>query len=128
MSALPDRGFKVVTFDEFKALKVSTLKPRPLVVFVDKREAFAPSRDLKNRTDDLKSRAKHDRFIDPYRKGDYEREYRGRLVRSGEALKALREIAAESRKRPVLMVREGDSPNAEILVKMAKHFMDRAVW
>jgi len=128
MPTLPDRGFKVVTFDEFKALKVSTLKPRPLVVFVDKREAFAPSRGLKEKTEDLKSRARSDRFIDPYRKGGYERDYRGAFVRNGRALSELRGIAAKSRRRLVLMVRDGDSPNAEILVKLANHFLNGAVW
>jgi hypothetical protein len=128
MQTLPERGFKTVTFAEFRAMKISRLTPRPLAVFVNKRTAFQPPEDSLRRTNDLKSRAKHDRFIDPYRKGAYEREYRGMVVRSSRALKELREIAGESKRRLVLMVSNEDRPDASILVKMATEFMNRAVW
>ena len=125
-----ERGFKVVTFNEFRDMKVSTLNPRPLVVFVNRRKAFTPPIDLIQRTEELKRRAKSDRFIDPYRRKTrgYEGEYRSMIVRSSRALGELREIAMESKRKPVLMVNEKGRPDAEILIAMANEFMMREVW
>jgi len=125
-----ERGFKVVTFTEFRNMKVSTLDPKPLVVFVNRRKAFTPPLDLLKRTDELKRRAKNDKSLDPFRQRTrgYEGEYRGMIVRSSRALGELREIAMTSKKKPVLMVNDKDRPDAGILVAMANEFMSKEVW
>ena len=123
-----ERGLKVVEFAEFRKMGVSTMNPRPLVVFVNRREAFQPPGDLLERTNDLKRRKESDRNIDPFRRGGYEREYRVMLTRSSKALKQLREIAAESKRRPVLMVKDKDRPDADILVAFANLFMNKGIW
>ena len=130
MSYNMERGFKVVTFNEFRNMHVSTLNPRPLVVFVNRRKAFNPPLDLLKRTDEWKRKAKNDKSLDPYRKRTrgYEGEYRSMIVRSSRALGELREIAMMSKRRPVLMVNDKDRPDAEILVAMANEFMSKEVW
>lgn len=128
MTVNAERGFRVVTFKQFKDMNISTIEPRPLVVFVNRREAFQPPKDSLEKTEKLKRLAKTDRFIDPYRKGEYEREYRRMVVYSGRALGELREMAMESKRRQVLMVNDKDRPDAAILVKMAERFMAEEVW
>jgi len=123
-----DRGFKVMPFGDFRKLGVSTMNPRPHVVFVNRREAFTPPKDLLARTDDLIRRKKSDPNIDPYRRGGYDREYRYMVTRSSAALKQLREIASISKKRQVLMVNDKDRPDAEILVSIAQTMMNNEVW
>ena len=123
-----ERGFKVVSFGEFRKMGVSTLNPRPLVVFVNRREAFTPSKELLARTDDLMRRKKSDPNIDPYRRDGYDKEYRYTVTRSSKALKQLREIAAESKKRQVLMVNDKSRPDADILVSIANIMMNNEVW
>ena len=115
-------------FTEFRQIKVSSLSPRPLVVFVNRREAFKPSKDLTEKTEDLIRRSKSDRFIDPYRHGGYDREYRFTLSRRGKAMSQMREIAAESRRRPVLLVRDNEHPDADIVLSMIKTMMSNGVW
>lgn len=123
-----EQGIRVMPFTEFRQIKVSSLSPRPLVVFVNRREAFKPSKDLTEKTEDLIRRSKSDRFIDPYRRGGYDREYRFTLSRRGKAMSQMREIAAESRRRPVLLVRDNEHPDADIVLSMIKTMMSNGVW
>ena len=123
-----DIGIRVMPFGEFRKIRVSTLTPRPLVVFVNRREAFQPPKDLVEKTEDLIRRRKSDRNIDPYRRGGYDREYRYAVTRRGEALAQLREIAGESRRRPVLLVRDKDYPDADILASIIQTMKGNGVW
>ena len=119
---------KVISFSEFRNMKVSTLDPRPLVVFINRREAFKPNKELIAKTEDLMRRKKSDRMIDPFRRGGYDADYRYTIGKRGKALGQLREIATESRSRPVLFVKDNEYPDADILLSMIKVMMNNGVW
>ena len=113
------------------------MTPRPLVVFVNRREAFMPPDDLLNSTvlknwgfNEYLRRFKDnpDKMEIAIRCSHYDARYRRMVVRSSKALKQLREIAMESKKRQVLMVNDKDRPDAEILISMANVMMNTGVW
>jgi len=123
-----ERGFKVVTFSEMRKMKVSTMSPRPKVVFVNRRKAFQPPSDTLARYHDLKRRAESDDRIDPLRGDVYRNRYGHKMVNSSDAMVQLRRLAEISRERPVLMVKDKPRPDAEILVELVNHMMASGAW
>ena len=133
-----DKGFKIVSLQEFRDMKISTMDPRPTVVFVNRKKAFKPPSDLLHSTVapnwglyEYLRRFKDERnAMELALKGcKYETRYRYRIVNDGDSLKLLRKLASESKKRPVILVKGKDNrPDADILVSMAKKFINDEVW
>lgn len=128
---MDERGFRVVTFSEMREMKVSQMKPRPKVVFVNRRKAFQPPSDTLAQYIELKRRAKSNPRID-LRQSAFGERYRNRyghkIIRSNDAMGQLRRLAEESRERPVLMVIDKDRPDGEILVELVNHMMASGAW
>lgn len=123
------KGFRIVKFSEMRKMHVSTMKPRPKVVFVNRRKAFQPPDDTLAKYHDLKRRALSDPSrIDPLRGDVYKNRYGLKLIRSKEAMSQLRRLAEESRERLVLLVVDKDRPDAEILLGLVNHMMAGEAW
>lgn len=122
------RGFKIVTFNEMRKMKVSSMRPRPKVVFVNRRKAFQPPEDTLAKYRDLKRRAESDPRIDPLRGNVYWNRYGHKMIRSNAAMNQLRRLAEESRERLVLMVIDKPRPDAHILVDLIKNMMAGEAW
>jgi len=123
-----DRGFKIVTFNELRKMKVSTMEPRPRVVFVNRRKAFQPPVDTLEKYNKLKKMQEDNPYIDPQRGDIYKKRYWQKIIHSSDAMTQLRRLAEESRKRLILMVKDKDRPDGEILVELATHLMNGEVW
>lgn len=123
-----DSGFKIITFGEMRKMKVSTMIPRPKVVFVNRRKAFQPPNDTLTSYIDLKRRAKSDPRIDPLKGDMYKNRYGQKMIRSREAMHQLRRLAEESRGRQVLLVVDKPRPDAEILLELLNHMMVGGAW
>jgi len=122
-------GFRIVEFKEMKRMKVSTMDPRPKVVFVNRRKAFQPPDDTLAKYKDLTRREKSDPgHIDPLRGDVYKNRYGLKIIRSNEAMGQLRRLAEESREKEILLVIDKDRPDAKILLDLIEHMMVGGAW
>lgn len=124
---IDNRGIRTITFKEFKALGVSKMKPKPKVVFINKREAFNPPDDNIDRFNDLLRRFSSERRHTPESaKGtalyvsNYDVAYRRKIMRNAKAMKTMRKLSELSRKRLVYLVSTNDLPNGAIIADICK--------
>lgn len=123
------KGIRIVKFSEMRKMHVSTMDPRPKVVFVNRRKAFQPPDDTLAKYHDLKRRAKSDPSrIDPLRGDVYRNRYGLKMIRSSDAMGQLRRLVEESRVREVLLVVDKDRPDADILLGLMNHMMAGGAW
>jgi len=125
------RGFSVVTFSEMREMRVSQMKPRPKVVFVNRRKAFQPPSDTLAQHEELDGMDGRVARITNTQSAfgeRYRNRYGHKIIRSSDAMGQLRRLAEESRERPVLMVIDKDRPDGEILVELVNHMMASGAW
>jgi len=149
---MSERGFKTITLQQMREMNVSTLDPRPKIVFVNRREAFKPYKESLDKYLELMRKYKDHprqqeialragyvrdregnirtdrRTRQPLWGSIYESRYRMKITRSGEALKQLRRLAGQSRDGVILMVSDKPRPDASILVDIAQQMMNAEVW
>lgn len=117
-------GFKIMSMGDFRKLKYSTLDPKPKVVFVNQRKALQPFDDtLKQYRDWMRrfsDKPPHVQKSNALRASRYDGSYRRKLFKYPESVALIRKLAEQSRKRLVLLVQTRDTPDAEIIVSIAK--------
>ena len=129
-----ETGFKIVTFKQLREMKVSTMKPRPKVVFVERRTALHPPEDKIRKYNEMMRRLKDSRGTHDDKRTRvtestaYENLYRRKLLHSGKSLKTLRELAGTSRERLVVLVQNNDRPDSEIIVKICDFMKATETW
>lgn len=125
-----ETGFRVATFKEFKELGLSQLKPKPKVVFVNRRSAFKPPEDVLKRYTEFMRRytgnPKQKEFS--LNGSSYDRRYRQRLLNNNDSMKAMRNLSQQSRVRLVYMVTDKDRPDADIIVNICRQMIGGGVW
>lgn len=119
---MTEKGFRVVSFKEFRRMRVSEMRPKPKVVFVNKRRVFTPPGDTLQRYKEMMRRYKgHPRQREfALIKSNYDGNFRRRMVRDSDSLAALRKLSEISKDRLVLLVMTEDRPDAGILVSIAR--------
>jgi len=125
-----DQGFKIITFQEFKKMKISQMKPKPVIVFVNRRTAFKPNKDVLARYDDfMRKYTGNPRQHQFSMEGShYDANYRRRIIRDGESIRELRKLAVKSKAESIYMVKDKPRPDAEILVDIAEQMLGADVW
>lgn len=129
---MSETGFKTASFKDFKALGLSKLKPKPKVVFVNRRSAFKPPEDTLRRFNEFIKRysgrrpAQQKEFA--LRGSSYENMYRRRLLNNKDSMKAMRSLSKDSRKGLVYMVTDKDRPDADIIVNICRQMIGGGVW
>ena len=127
-------GFKVVTFKQLREMNVSTMTPRPKVVFVERREALRPPEDKIRKYNEMMRRTKDSRGTDTEKRDrivdgiGYERLYRRKLLHSGKALKTLRDLTGVSRERLVVLVQNNDRPDSAIIKNICEFMKAGGTW
>ena len=112
------QGFIALSLPQFRALKYSTMKPKPAAVFVHKRRAFKPPdstmetfRDFMRRYTGFKRQVEY-----ALRGSRFDGAYRHRLMNKAESLKALQKLHRLSKKRAVILVSTKQTPEAPIIM------------
>ncbi len=129
---MSETGFKLATFQEFRLLGLSKLKPKPKVVFVNRRSAFKPPEDILRRYTEFMRRysgrkpAQQKEFA--LRGSSYDGRYRQRLLNNKDSMKAMRNLSTQSRTGLVYMVTDKDRPDAEIIVNICTQMIGGGVW
>lgn len=125
-----ERGIHCLTLGELRKKRLAQVRPRPLVIFVNRRLVFQPDNDVEALFSDLLRRyAGHAKQFEFAERGShFEERYRYRLVRRGSALKLMRSLAEASRTRPVLLIAEGNRPEANIIKNIITVMMNDGVW
>lgn len=129
---MSETGFKLATFQEFRELGLSKMKPKPKVVFVNRRSAFKPPEDILRRFTEFMRRyqgrkpAQQKEFA--LRGSSYDSRYRQRLLNRKDSMKAMRSLSTQSRKGLVYMVTDKDRPDAEIIVDICRQMIGGGVW
>ena len=127
-------GFKIATFKQLREMNVSTMKPRPKVVFVERRESLRPPEDKIRKYEELLRRMKDSRGTDADKRqraadgSHYDALYRHKLLNNGKSLKTLRELTGISRERLVVLVQVNDRPDSEIIKNICEFMKAGGTW
>ena len=122
--------FKIITFGEFRKIKLSELKPKPKIIFVNRRKMFKPYSEVLKEYKDLLRRL----GSKPYAKDSalngshYDMMYRRRIINDKNSLRELRKLCEITRVKDVYMVIDKDRPDAEILINICNIYMGNNIW
>ena len=129
---MTETGFKIISFQEFRELGVSTMKPKPKVVFVNRRKTFKQPIDTLARYLDFMRRYEYrgpklqKQFS--LEGSHYDERYRHKLLKNKDAVRSMRSLATISKQQAVYMVYDKPRPDAEIIVNICGIMMNDGVW